>query len=251
MSFVNGSLTAEQRDASRIAGIGYLAIIVFGILGEFFIRSNLIESGDPRATAANILDAEWLFRISVASDLVMLIFDAIVAFALFVLLRPVNQTVAIVAAGFRLIHTAVYGATLLTLMFVVELLGADYLAAFGRDGVESLALLFLEGHAYGYVLGLVFFGVHVLILAWLFARSGYVPRLLSALLVLAGAGYLVDSFANVLMTNYDDYATAFALVVFVPAFIAELSLAVWLLVAGTAARKTTGAPALGARPVQG
>jgi hypothetical protein len=234
-----------QKDAARIAGLGYLVIIVCGIFAEFVIRQQMIEADDPTATARNILDAQWLFRLSVASDLVMLTFDAIVAVALFVVLRPVNQAVAILAAALRLIHTAVYGTTLLTLMFVVELLNADYLTAVGSAEVDALSLVFLNAHSYGYVLGLVFFGAHVLVLAYLFYESGYVPRILGALLVLAGTGYLVDSFANVLMTNYADYETVFALVVFAPAFLAELSLALWLLVKGVdgegARRATTGA----------
>jgi Domain of unknown function (DUF4386) len=223
-------ITTEQRTAARIAGAGYLAIIVFGIFAEFIVRSRLIESSDPGATAKNILDAEALFRLSVAGDLLMLICDAVVAFALYVLLRPVSQTLALVAAGFRLVHTAVYGASVLTLLFVVELLRADYLASFDNGQLNALALVFLHAHAYGYALALIFFGVHALVLGYLVAKSAFVPRALGVLLVVAGAGYLTDSFARVVLTNYEDVQTALAFIVFLPALVAELSFALWLLV---------------------
>jgi hypothetical protein len=131
------------------------------------------------------------------------------------------------------------GINLLNLFFVLQLLnGADYLAVLDAGQVHALVLLFLNAHSTGYAIGLVFFGFSILVLGYLIFRSGYIPRVLGILLVLASFGYLVDSFAHVLLPNYADYAAVFTMVVFTPAFIAELSLALWLLLKGVNVQRT-------------
>jgi hypothetical protein len=217
------------RKTTKVAGFGYLIIIVAGIFAELFVRSKLIVAGDAATTAHNIVNSEWLFRVSIVSDLIMLVCDVLVALALYVLLVPVNKSLALLATFFRLVHSAVYGITLLNLAFVVMLLsGADYLTVFAPDQLHALVLLFLNAHSYGYLIGLVFFGFHCFVLGYLVYKSGYFPRILGVLLVLASFGYLIDSFSNFLLPNYADYETIFLLIVAVPAIVGELSFCLWL-----------------------
>jgi hypothetical protein len=169
----------------------------------------------------------------------MLLCDVVVAAALFILLKPVSRGIALLAAFFRLVHAAVYGVNLLNLFFVLRLLsGAEYLTVFETDQLHALVLLFLNGHSTGYLIGLVFFGLHCLVLGYLIFKSGYFPRILGVLLIIASLGYLTDSFANFLLPNYKAYETIFLLVVFLPAFIAELSLCLWLLLKGVNVPRT-------------
>ena len=219
--------------AARIAGFAYLIIIISGIFAEFFVRSGLIVAGNATATANNIINSESLFRIGIAGDLLMIVCDVVVALAFYVLLIQVNKSLALLAAFFRLAQAATLGINLLNLFFVLHILsGADYLNVFGTDQLHALVLLFLKGHSTGYLIGLVFFGIHCLILGYLIFKSGFIPRILGVLLVFAAFGYLIDSFANFLLPNYADYERIFLLVVFVPAFIAELSLCLWLILKG-------------------
>jgi hypothetical protein len=223
----------SPRVYARVAGLGYLIIIASGIFAEFFVRSGLIVPGSAAATAANILASEPLFRAGLASEFVMLSCDVLLALALYVIFREVSRSLALLAAFFRLVHAAIVGVNLLNTYVPLLLLGgADYLGAFGADQLQALALLFLDAHSYGYVIGLVFFAFHCLVLGVLVLRSRYVPRILGVLLLVAAAGYLIDSFSRTLLTNYADYETVLAIVVFVPAFIGELSFALWLLVKG-------------------
>ncbi len=218
---------------ARSAGLTYLIIITAGIFAEFFVRSGLIVSGDAAATAGNIAASEVLFRIGIAGDIVMIIADIALALLLYMLLKPVNTSLSMLAAFFRLIQAAVLGANLLNLFFVVRLLGAaGHPAGFTTDQLNTLILLFLDMHSIGYAVGLVFFGMSLIILGYLVFRSGYLPKTLGVLLLGASAGYLADSFAHVLLTNYDAYKSLFSLIVFTPAFIAELSLCLWLLIKG-------------------
>lgn len=218
---------------ARIAGGSYLVIILCGIFAEFVIRSRFVVEGDPAATAANILASEPLFRASIVGDLVMLIADVVVAAALFVLFRPVSESLSILVALLRLAHGAVYGASLLALYLPPTLLGDDrYLSALGPDAVHAFVELCLEAHAYGWVIALSFFGVQCFVLGLLVMRSGFLPRILGVLLICAAVGYVVDSLARTILTNYADYEAVFSLVVFVPALVAELAFCLRLLVRG-------------------
>ncbi|MCE7923907.1 MAG: DUF4386 domain-containing protein [Haliscomenobacteraceae bacterium CHB4] len=222
-----------NQKTARTAGILYLTIIAAGIFAEFFVRSSLIVSGDAAATAKNIVASESLFRIGIASDTLMIICDVALALVFYVLLKPVNSSLSLMAAFFRLTQAAVLGVNLLMLFFVLQLLnGGEYLAVFGAEQLYALSMIFLEAHGIGYSIGLVFFGVHCFILGYLIAKSGYFPRILGILLMVASLGYLTDSFAKILMSNYKTYETTFALIVFAPAFIAELSMCLWLLLKG-------------------
>jgi hypothetical protein len=107
--------------------------------------------------------------------------------------------------------------------------GADYLEVFEPDQLQALALLALKLHGDGYSICLAFFGFACLALGYLIFRSTFLPRALGALLAIAGACYLFNSFALFLATPF---AARLFPALFVPIFIAELSLALWLLVKG-------------------
>lgn len=98
--------------------------------------------------------------------------------------------------------------------------------------MQAQALRLLQGHNDGFLIGLVFFGVHLALLGYLVFRTGYLPRVLGVLLVLAAGSYVLDSLVNFLLTNYADYVALFLLIVAVPSIIAELSLCLWLLLKG-------------------
>ncbi len=223
-----------QNKAAKIAGIGYLVIFVLGIVINFFVFGGLITKGDAETTVKNILANEILFRSGMAGWIVVLIIDIIIAWALYIFLKPVSKSLSLLTAWFRLIYIAIFGITQLTLLFVVVLLsGADYLNVFNPAQVNALVLLFLEGHNYGFLISLIFFGVHLFFMSWLIFKSGYVPNYVGVFLMLAAFGYLIDSFANFLLPNYSDYQLVFMIIVAVPGIIGELVFTLWLMFKGT------------------
>ena len=220
----------SQRKAAIVAGSAWLIIIILGIFAEFFIRMQLIVPGDAATTANNIMASELLFRIGIASDLIMLTFDVVVVLALYVLLKQVNNSLALLAAFFRLVMAAILGINLLNLFFVLLLLsGADYLIVFDTDQLHALVLLFLNAHSHGYDIALVFFGLHLLVLGYLVFKSGYLPRILGVLLIFASLGYLIDSFANLFLPNDETIISLIAIFLILIAVVAELSLSLWLI----------------------
>jgi hypothetical protein len=218
--------TKPTLTTARVAGVLYLVIIAFGLFAEVVVRGRLIVPGDAAATADNILASETLFRAGLAADLIVFLADVALAILLYRIFRPVDKVLSMLAAAFRLTQTAIIALNLLNMLTALLIL---------RDGgSQSLALTFLDAHKYGYLLGLTFFGVSTVIAGYLAYRSNRFPKTLGILLGLAGLGYLTDSFSFFLNPGYDGSASA---IVLAPAVVAELWLALWLLLSRMGLRR--------------
>lgn len=223
---------------ARLAGLLYLIIILGAGSSEMLVRSALVVGGDPAATAANISGAWGLYRFGFAADLVAFVSDVALAGLLYLMLRAVNPTVALIALSLRLVQSAVLGANLAFPLGAAVLLGG-----FGATPVadpataQGFALALLEMHKYGYNVALVFFGVHCLLLGWLFWRSGLVPRLIGGLLVAGGVGYLVDCFTSFLAPQWHPNVVP----VLVAPVLGEVSICLWLLIRGVRLRTAPAA----------
>lgn len=221
--------TTPPTTYARTAGFFYLLIILCGIFSEVVVRSSLIVPSDATTTANNIIASASLFRLGFAADTIMLFSDVIVMVLFYVLFRPVDRTLSLLAAAFRLMMAAILGFNLLNHYAPLLILnGSDYLGTFTTAQLHALVLLFMELHQHGYDLGLLFFGLHCLVLGYLIIKSNYIPRIIGTAIMLAGLVYLAGSFILFLMPNYAD-AVAPAYVI---PLIAELSLALWLIVKG-------------------
>lgn len=215
---------------ARTCGVLYLYIIVAGIFAEIFVRSRLVVPQDAAATATNIMGNELLFRIGFSGELLHLAFDVAVAVILYGLLRPVDRNIALLAAFMRLACDIVLAVASISHFAALRLLSdADYLKAFQPEQLHSFALLALKLHGDGYNISLVFFGFACLALGYLIFVSGYLPKIIGVFLSVAGVCYLFNSFALFLAPSF---AGMLFPALFVPIFVAELSLAVWLLVKG-------------------
>ena len=221
-------MTVNQKIA-RLAGVLYLVIFGAGIFAQFVVRQSLIVPDDAATTAHNLLAAEAFFRLGIGGDLLMLLSDVALAVVFYVLLRPVSNTLAMLTAVFRLTQAAVIGSSLVNLFYALNLLhSAELMTVMGAEQVMS----FLTAHAIGYSVAMIFFGVNCLLTGYLVFQSGYFPKVLGILLVIAGVAYLSDSFAQVLLTDYAAYKALFEAVAIPAAVVGELAMALWLLVRG-------------------
>ncbi|MEZ4707842.1 MAG: DUF4386 domain-containing protein [Caldilineaceae bacterium] len=218
-----------QRRLARMAGLLYLIIFAGGIFAQFVVRQSLIVPHDAMTTANNILASEAFFRLGIGGDLLMLLSDVALAVLFFVLLRPVNKTLSMMAAVFRLSQAAVIGSSLVNLFYALNLLHSTELMT--AVGAAQL-MLFLNAHAIGYSVAMIFFGVNCLLTGYLVFQSGYFPKILGILLVIAGVAYLTDSFAQVLLTDYAAYKALFESVAIPLAVIGEFAMCLWLLIKG-------------------
>jgi len=217
------------KKTARIAGVLYLIVAIAAFFGPMYVLPSLLVPGDATTTANNIMASESLFRAGIVSYLIIFLSEIVLSVILYVLLKPVSKTLALVATFFRLAMTTIHGINLLNQFFAMLLLsGADYLTVFETDQLHALVMLFLNAHEKGWSIGIAFFSFHVFFLGYLVFKSGYLPRILGVILILASLSYLIDSFAILLLPNYE--VTPVFLVVFI--IIAELSFPLWLLIKG-------------------
>jgi hypothetical protein len=215
---------------ARLGGLLYLVIIVAGLIGELAVRGTLVVSGDPVATAGRILASPMLWRVGIAADLLMHVCDIFVMWAIYVLLRPVNRRLALLVLLLNMMQTAVLVANKLTLLVPMLLLGdAPYLHVLTQAQLQVLSYVAIRMHGYGFGIGLIFFGAVCLVEGHLIRRSRFLPRLIGMAMQVAGVCYLINSTALLLAPELQ--ARLFPSVL-LPAFVAELSFALWLLVKG-------------------
>ena len=215
---------------ARLAGALYVIVIVLGAFGEMFVRGRLIVWGEPTGTAERILGSESLWRFSVAAELFYLLCALVIAAIFLALLRPVNRDLAMLMVFFNLVGIAVEAVSRLQLVSALSTLRtAETLAAFEPPQIDALAYLSLQAHGRGWSIALLFFGGFCVTIGYLIFRSGYLPRLIGGLMVVAGLGYLLDSFALILSPAFHGIVFPFSLL---PALVAESSLALWLLIKG-------------------
>jgi len=214
---------------ARIGGVLHLIIIVIGFCSEFFVRDKLVVPRDVTATANNIMASESLWRISIAGDLILLVCAVPLTLILYVLLRPVNKHLALLAVFFNMVEFPIEAASKLCLFAALFFSGnADYLKAFEPHQLHALVKLSLKLHDYGFGIDLVFFGFACLVYGYLLFRSGYFPRTLGVLMAIAGLSYLANSFTLILAPAY----AGRIFLVLVLALIGELSFCLWLMLKG-------------------
>ncbi|HKW63170.1 MAG TPA: DUF4386 domain-containing protein [Candidatus Acidoferrum sp.] len=215
---------------ARIGGALYLIIIVIGLFGEAFVRDRLIVSGDAAATAKNLMTSESLWRFHIAAELFLLICAIVLLMILFVLLRPVSRELTLLALFFNLVSIGLEAATAMYLILALFPLGnAAYLKAFSAEQLYAMATLSLKSHGYGFGVSLLFFGCFCVVIGRVIYRSGFLPRVIGALMQIAGLCYLTDSFALILAPAF---ANRLFPAILLPAFVGEASFCLWLLLKG-------------------
>ena len=214
----------------RIGGLLYLLIIAAGLFAEAGVRARLVVPGDAAATASNITDHAFMFRLGIAADLSTFVCAVALTMILYVLLKPVSRNAALLMLGFNVVQDAIGGLNVLNTYRPLQLLGgAAYLKVFSREQLEAMALLSLNTHSVGFAVALMFFGCSCVALGYLTFTSGFLPKTLGVLMAIAGACYLINSTAVILSPRL---ASILFPSILVPAFIGELLFAGWLTVKG-------------------
>ena len=219
----------SPRLKARIAGVFYLLEMLTGGFAILFVGGRLFVSGDAAATATNILAHLSLFQLGFAANLIQFACYVAVTGLFYDLLRPVNKGLSLLAAFFSLVGCTI-GAVSCLFYFapVVILGGAQYLNVFKVEQLQALALMFLKLYGQCFNISFVFFGFYCLLIGYLIFRSTFLPRILGAGMAFAGLGWL----------TFLSPALAHHLVPYIlAAGIGEISLTLWLLVAGMNAQR--------------
>ncbi|MGB7877044.1 MAG: DUF4386 domain-containing protein, partial [Anaerolineales bacterium] len=176
--FTNVSL----RTAAIVAGLGLLIMAILAPIAQFGVMQKLVMPGDAKATVENIMASAALFRTGIFIFLFVAILDVVVAWGLYTLLKPANKRLSLLAGWFRVVYAAIFAVALTNLLNVLQLLnGIDSLKAIELDHLYAQGMLSLNTFQSGWDIGLVIFGLHLLVVGYLAFKSGYVPKWLGVL----------------------------------------------------------------------
>lgn len=218
-----------QRTAAKVVGFLYLFTMATSIVG-FCLRGPLLVLGDSVQTARNIAASERLYRISIVSDLLTLAGVIILVWALYVVLKPINRNVTLLAVFFRLVENSIVAVITLSAFAVLALLsGGDYLRAFDAKQLEALVYtLAVRVHGAGFNIGFVFLGFGSTVFSYLWLKSRYIPKALAAWGIFSSLVLAIVTLAIMVFPRLE----ALGLSYMMPLGVFEVGLGLWLLIKG-------------------
>jgi hypothetical protein len=223
-------LNSTKMTAHR-AGVLYFLFMIVAIFGEFFFPAFMVP-GDAAATARKITAAELTYRIGILTGFVTLVIFIFLVVSLYKLLKNVDRNLAILMVLLVSIGVAIALANLLNKFAPLVLLsGADYLSVFTKPQLDALALGFLRFHSNGVTVSTAFWGLWLFPFGILVIRSGFFPRILGILLLVAGFAYLTSSVTSIVLPDYRHVVSR----VMMPLYFGEVPIIFWLLLKGARA----------------
>ncbi len=199
----------KPRTLSIIAGISYLIIFFAAIFANFFVLESILKS--PLET---IQQNNMMVRLGIMAFIITVVFDVVVAWALYELYK--ENILSGLSTLFRMIHAAIMGVAIFTLPVALTLTNEEEIL----NQVNHFNIIWL--------IGLFFFGIHLILLARILKK----PKIITLSLIIAGLMYMADTGAHFVLKNYDDYGAVFLALVAIPSVFGEMALSIWLLVKG-------------------
>jgi hypothetical protein len=212
--------------AALIAGLSLLVMAIAAPFAEMYVLPKLIVEGNAAETTRNLLSNLALFRAGVFGYVLTFICDLLAAWALYVLLKPVNESLSLLTAWLRLVYTVIAIVALTNLVSILRILNApDSMAVLGPDQFYADVHHSLSAFKNSWDFGILFFGLHLGLLGYLVFRSTYIPKIVGIFLIITGSGYLLNSLKPFL---FPDLTIDFAMYT----FIGEVIFMFWLIIRG-------------------
>ncbi|WP_300012621.1 DUF4386 domain-containing protein [Pseudonocardia sp.] len=224
-----GVTDTTPRAAALWAGSSYAALFVLAIFANFAVVTRLVDPDDPAATLTALAAEAPVVRAAVLAFGVVFVLDVVIAWALFVVLRPAGRDRSLLAAWSRLTYTAFLGVAIVPLFIALQLSSQPAFAGLDPATREAGVAAAVAAFDLTWLVGLAVFGLHLVVVGATIVGSRIAPRPLGWLLVVAGAAYALDTAAHVALVDYDRYAGVLLAVVAVPSVVGELWLTLWLL----------------------
>jgi len=219
----------STKKTARLAGLLYVLVSIPGAFSLLYVPSHFVVSGDATATANKIAASEFVFRICIVAELTGFIGFIFVVRALYLLLSGVNKTHASLMLTLMLVSIPISLLNVLNEIAALTLVrGADFLSVLDKPQRDAMAMLFLDLHHYGVVVPQIFWGLWLVPFGILVFRSGFLPRILGVLLIIACFGYVADSVTPLLFPRYVHIVSRFASKL----TLGELPIIFWLLIMG-------------------
>ena len=226
----------NENKISRLAGAVYLVVVLTGLFSLLYVPSQITVSGDPHATVSNIIAQGSLFRAGIAAFLINQVAFLLLPLVLFKLLRHVHQSVAALMVALAVVSVPIALVSLINRLDVLDILSGSYSQTHAPGQLQSQAMLSLSAYGNGLLVTTLFWGLWLLPFGYLVIRSGFLPKVLGAFLVLGGLGYVIGVFWQILMPN-----TNFPEFLLLPSAVGEIGICLWLLVVGVHRRQPSAA----------
>lgn len=219
----------SKRKTARIAGVLYVLLALTGVFSLIYVPTTLVVFGDATATAENIMSSELLFRSGILSGLVSNVIFVFLVLVLYRLLIEIGHNQAMLMVTLVVISVATgFANTINQLGALIALSGADFLSVFEKPELDAVAYLFIRLNSWGIQIIQIFWGLWLFPFGLLVYKSGFIPKILGVLLIIAGFGYLLGSFMFQILPQYDDALSTFIMVL----EMGELPIILWLLIVG-------------------
>jgi hypothetical protein len=223
----------STRKQARIAGLLYVLIAVTAPAGLIYVPGKLFVTGDATATADHIRASESLLRMGMASELLHQTIQVFLVLVLYGLFKAVNKPLSRQLAILGLIPIPIVFLNVLNEIAAAILVsGASFLAVFEKPQLDALAMFFVRLHGQGIRVAAIFWGLWLFPFGLLVMRCGFIPKVLGILLMIAGLGYVLDSFTSLILPHYKSAVGDVAGIL----ELGELPIILWLLIWGAKAR---------------
>ena len=198
----NSIANLSTSNAALVVGVAFITSVIIVTIVDDFLLANFVVPGDSAALAKDIKANGKLFGFAVVGYLLVLALDSIIGLALYVVLKPSNKNLALLTATLRLLYAGILVIGLFALVVrVVDVYGYATIKLFGY----------------------IFFSLHIFVLGYSVFKSGYIPKILGVLLIIASFTHIVF-FIDVHLSEVLEVITMLTMA------IAELSLSIWLMV---------------------
>ena len=223
----NNNTEISLGKTALIAGVSLLVMVLTTPFAEFSIFPKLIDSENATITAENIINNKHLFTVAIFLILLTLIADIVASWALYMFLKPVNKSLSLLTAWFRLMYTAMYFIALYNLLAILSIIKSiEHLKDTGIGQINESIFLHIKAFRIEGSFGLIIFDVYLILLGYLVYKATYVPKIFGVILLVAGLSWVIDNLSTFL---FPEINTQF-LFVFT---MGELVFMFWLLIKGS------------------
>jgi Domain of unknown function (DUF4386) len=213
-----------------ITGVAILLMAVVAIYAYAYVHSTLVVEGNPRATGENLRTSITLFRSGVFAWLVILILDIVVAWGLYIFFKPVNKSLSLLTAWFRLAYVVILGAAMINFIYVLNILKAGSIIPL--ETANQQLMFYLNSFESYWSFGLIIFGIHLMLLAFLVLKDRQIHRFFGIMLIIAALSYMIIHTSRFLVLTSEEFLSSLEMVLSIPMAFGEIALAIWLIVRG-------------------
>lgn len=218
-----------RKGTARLAGLLYFLLSAQAPIALLYVPSHILVKDNPAATTANVVSHEFLFRLSIVSQLTSAVIFLYLAFVLWHLFKQQNRMQAAMLVAF------VLAQTITTFVFetfnfaALKVAIGDILSGMPADQKQNLVMLLIKTHGYGIAIQEIFWGFWLLPFGLLVYKSGFIPKVLGLCLVFGFACWVTDSVTYLLFPHFNDLANPIIMKV---SWIGEMPILFWLLIMG-------------------